>query len=379
MFNDENMLDEIGAQNLFDQVCKLWIEPEVLRRKQTGNLPEDFRMLRCLIRLPKDKPPMVEFNDEIRWLAMAKIAPGISKKKSEPIVLHEIQKISAVSPPEVNGQQVAFIYLFWTEQAHQIIFDFTPNVPEVVISKEEKGTWHFSDIIAESLQAILIEKSVRVHDKMQFQLQRIGLWAAPALLPYPISKIVKQLEDGDTEEAKITLLEYCTTEFIEKLSVKWWTIEQFKTRKNLIQDALYAHKEGKYGLSIHALLPQLEGIITDWIYTRLPENDIPWRQESKTKRFRDLVLDQPPTTFTYKRIVESAVDFIVSGPVLKTEEWVDQIDQAFPNRNVVEHGRYDDSLFIEENSVKLFLLIDTIYHVISAQSENDDNSNKKCT
>lgn len=249
-----------------------------------------------------------------------------------------------------------------------------------MISKEEKGTWHFSDIIAESLQAILIEKSVHVHDKMQFQLQRIGLWAAPALLPYPISKIAKQLEDGDTEEAKVTLLEYCTTEFIEKLSVKWWTIEQFKTRKNLIQDALYAHKKGKYRLSIHALLPQLEGIITDWIYTRLPENDIPWRQESKTKKFRDLVLDQPPTTFTYKRIVESAVDFIVSGPVLKTfEKWVDQIDQAFPNRNVVEHGRYDDSLFIEENSVKLFLLIDTIYHVISAQSENDDNSNKKCT
>jgi len=33
----------------------------------------------------------------------------------------------------------------------------------------------------------------------------------------------------------------------------------------------------------------------------------------------------------------------------------------------VEHGKYDDSLFTEENSIKLFLLIDTIYHIVSTQ------------
>lgn len=370
------MLDEKGVQNLFDQVYKLWIEPEVTHRKQTDSLPEDFRIFSCLIRLPKDQSPIVEFNDEIRWVASAKIAPKASFRKGQPVFIHEIQKIEAVSPPEINGQRVAFIYLFWTEYAYKIIFDFTPNVPEEITSEEEKGAWNLGKTIAESLQAILTEKVIHIHDNTQMQLQKIGLWAAPALLPYPISKIAKQLEEGDTENAYNTLLEYCTSEYIEKLSSKWWTIKQFKMRKELIQDALHAHKEGRYRLSIHALLPQIEGIITDWIYTKLPEKEVPYRQVSKTKKFRDLVLEKPPTTFTYKRIVKSAVDFIVDGPVLETfKRWTDEIDQAFPNRNVVQHGKYDKSLFTEENSVKLFLLIDTVYYTVSAQSKADGSSN----
>ena len=365
-----SMLDEKGARNLFDQIQKLWIQPEISRRKQIGSWPADFKIFRCLIRLPKDGPPIVEFNDEIQWVASVKIAPGTAFQKGQPVFLYEVQEITAVSPPEVDGQRVAFVYLFWTGNAYQIMFDFTPNVPEGLISNEQKRAWHLGKTIAESLQAILVEKTIHVHDTAQVLLREIGLWAAPALLPYPMTKIIKQLAEGDDAGARHTLLEYCTSEYIEELSSKWWTIEQFGARKKLIQEALNAHKRGEYRLSIHALLPQIEGIITDWIYTKLPEDAIPWRQESKTKKFRDLVLSKPPTTFTYKRIVESAVDFIVGGPVLKTfKRWVDQIDETFPNRHVVQHGKYDDSLFTEENSVKLFLLIDTVYHTISAQSE----------
>lgn len=201
-------------------------------------------------------------------------------------------------------------------------------------------------------------------------LQKIGLWVAPALLPYPISKIVKHLVEGDIDGARATLLEYCTPEYIDSLSSKWWTVEQFGKRKKLIQRALDAHKGGQHDLSIHALLPQIEGIITDWIYTKLPENEIPYRQESKTKKFKDLVLNRPTTTFTYRRIVESAVDFIVRGPVLKTfKRWLAQIDEAFPGRHFVQHGKYDDSLFTEENSAKLFLLLDSVYHIISSYEQ----------
>ena len=364
------MLDKKGAKNLFDQVYELWIKSEILGRKQTGSLPENFKIFRCLIRLPKDRGPIIEFNDEIKWVVLAKSAPGTSFKKGETVFLRDIQEIVTVRPPEVDGERVAFIYVFRMGKGYQIIFDFEPKIPERFIPKEEKGGWNLSKTVAESLQAILTEKAVRIHDKTQSQLQKIGLWAAPALLPYPISKIAKQLEDGDTEGAKATLVEHCSPALIEELSSKWWTVEQFELRKGLIQDALDGHKEGKYRVGIYLLLPHVEGVITDWICTKLPAKEIPWRQESKTKRFRDLVLERPPSTFTYKRIVESTVDFILGGPVLKTfQRWIDEIDEAFPNRHVVEHGKYDESLFTEENSIKLFLLLDTVYHIISAQLE----------
>jgi len=371
------MIDEKGAQNLYSQINKLWIEPEVSRRKQAKTLPEDFKIFRCLIKLPKNKPAIIEFNDEIRWLASVKIGPPRAFKKGESIYLHEIQEIGVVSPPEIEGKRVAFIYFFWTGYSYQILFDFTPNVPEEMISKEDKEAWHFDKIIAESLQAILTEKVIHIHDSKQKLLQNIGLWAVPSLIPYPLSRIIMQLEIDDTEGAHNTLREFCTSEYIEKLSSKWYTIEQFNNRKKLIQAALKAHKDCQYQLSIHALLPQVEGIITDWVYTQLSENEIPWRKESKTMKFRDLVLNKPLTTFTYKRIVESAVDYIIEGPALNTfNRWLDQINQAFPNRHVISHGKYDESLFTEENSIKLFLMIDTVYHIISTQLEVSSSSKR---
>jgi hypothetical protein len=364
------------GQEILKQALALWIGPELKRRKQLGVLPSGFKLSNCLIRLPQDQPPIIEFNGEIQMTLWIQFAPGTTSiKKGEDIFLHEIKRIAAVDPPKVNGQRVAFVYIRNSGYAFQLIFDFSPNVPTELISEEEKqkDSFNLSLLIGESLQVNLVEKTIRMHDFNQLQLQKIGLWAAPAIMPYPLSKIIKQLGEDDNQCAVNTLLEYCTPQFLERISKKWWTIEQFETRKFLIQDALNAHKEGKYGLSIYALLPQIEGIITDWAYEKLPESEIPWRQESKTKKFCDLILDKPLTTFTYKRIVGSAMDFILSGPVLATfKKWTQQIDEAFPNRNVVGHGRYEESLFSEENSIKLLLLLDTIYHIISAYSDEAD-------
>jgi hypothetical protein len=364
---NNEVLDDEASKNLFNHIHKIWMEPEILRRKKTGSLPDDFQIFHCLIRLPKERPPVVEFNDEISWIASVKKAPGTSFEKGQAVFIHEIKEISAVKPPEVDGQRVAFIYLSWMGYGYQIFFDFTPNLPESTAPKVVEMPWGLGEKIAQSLQIILTEKTIHIHDIAQKKLQKIGLWACPALLPYPLSKILWQLGKNDVDGARATLLSYCSPEYIENLSSKWWNIEQFKIRKSLIQDAIAAHKEGKYGLSIHALLPQIEGIVTDYVSAKLPVEEIPWRQESKTRKFRDLVLGKPMTMFTYKRIVESTIDFILGGPVLETfKRWVDQINDAFPNRHVVQHGKYDEKLFTEENSVKLLLLLDTLYYILSA-------------
>lgn len=364
--------DEQAANNLFEQVDKLWIQPEVSRRAQAGTLPKGFRISRCLIRLPRDRAAIVEFNEEIGWIVSARKPPETAFDKGQKVFVHEIVEITAVMPPTVDGRRVAFVYVYGTGNAWQIIFDFTPNVPENLIPEEEKKTWSLSSVIAESLQAILIERVIRIHDHAQSLLRDNGLWAAPALLPYPLSRIVKQLEESDKDGASTTLRNYCTPQWIKQLSSKWWAIEQFAIRKSLIDEALEAHSESKYALSIHALLPQVEGIVSDYISTRLPASEMPWKQPSKTKKFRDLVLDKPPSSYTYQRIVQSAMDFIVAGPVLKTfKRWVGEIDEAFPGRNFVEHGKYDPSLFTEENSIKLILLLDTLYHIVTVRKQAD--------
>jgi hypothetical protein len=115
-------------------------------------------------------------------------------------------------------------------------------------------------------------------------------------------------------------------------------------------------------------LPQIEGVISDWAYAESGGN-IPFRQVSKTKTFRDLILNRL-SSFIFNAVVESTVDFILKGPVLKDfKEWSVNIDNTFANRNVIGHGKYNESFFTEENSIKLFLLLDTIYTVMAKASQ----------
>jgi hypothetical protein len=363
------MLDEEGKKTFFLEMHKHWIEPELSKRRENGSLPENFMIYRCLIRLPKSNPPIVEFNDEIGWRAKPELAPGVSMEEGQTILLHEIRGVKEVLPPEVDGQRVAFVYLFWNGQSYSSVFDFTPNSPDELETSEEN--FSLGRVIAEDIQAIFTERAIHVYDSIQTQLQNIGLWAAPALLPYPITKIMRLVDEGDNESAHNTLIEFCTPEFLDNLSTKWFAIGQFKEREKIITDALHVHQEGRYGLSISALLPHIEGIVTDWIYTQIPPEQVPWRPESKTKKFRDLVSDKASKTYTNRRILESTFEFVLNGPVLETfNNWLDVVDIAFPNRHATLHGKYEEASYNEENSIKLFLLLDTIYHIIiSAQEE----------
>jgi hypothetical protein len=365
------VLNEEGKRNLLEQINKLWITPEIKRREALG-ANSQFSITRCLIRLPKDRPPIVEFNDEIKWLALVKKAPGTTFQKGQRVLVHEIETVTDVNPPEVDGQRVAFVYLFSNDsgRTYDVAFDFTQNVPEGIIhDKAKAGLGSTGKAIAESLQALLVERVIRIQNGTQTLLRNNGFWAIPALLPYPLSKITTQLQEGDIQGAHQTLLNRCTPEFIKQLSSKWWTVKEFASRKPLIEEALQCHMEHKYISSIHTLLPHVEGIITDWIYTRMSPSEIPWKQESKTKKLHSLILDTAPSTYTYTRIVDSAIEFIVDGPVLETfKKWMQQIETTFPSRNVVEHGKFEPALFTEENSVKLFLLLDTIYYILSSST-----------
>ena len=366
------MLDREAAGVFFKQINEMWIEQEVEKRRKSGALPEKFSIKQCLIRLPSDKPPIVEFNEEIGFEAMVRPAGGKEFVKGENVYLHDVQSIETVQPPQVDGQRVAFVYLFWNGKNYSIVFDFSPNVPEEYISQEEKKNWILGQRIASSLQLILEEKAVLAQDEMQDELRKAGLWAAPALIPYPLTRIVMHLSHNDIESANQLLKEHCTGEWLKGITSKWWSIQQFKERQTALNEAIDVHVDRKYTASIHVLLPQIEGIVTDWILSEHPEVPLPWRQESKTKKFRDLIFETPPTTYAYKRIFESALEFILEGPVLATfKKWADEIDESFPNRHIVEHGKYEEKLYTEVNSIKAFLLLDTIYHMLSRISQDE--------
>jgi len=360
------LLDDSGSQNLFNQIKKLWIEPEFDKRLKDGSIDKNFTVNRCMVKFPKEGSVVVNFNDEVRWMAIIRKDHDASFNKGDPIHIHQVNEILDVKPPTIDNKRVGFVFLHIVDGMWRIFFDFTPNHDNL---KEADEDWQLGKEIAKSYQNYLEEQTILVSQKVSELLQTIGLWAAPALISYPLGKIIKQLLEKNETDARKTLVDFCTADFLEKLSKKWYENTHFTERKKILEQAIVGHKQSLYMLTIPTLLPLIEGIITDWAISKVPEKDIPWRQESKIKKFQDIILKKP-SPITYNIIVNSAINFILSGPVLSSfKNWLDEIQTAFPNRHVVEHGKFDEEIFSEENSIKLFLLVDTIFHIIS---ENDE-------
>ncbi len=360
------MLDEKGLRNLFDQVHSFWIEPEINRRREADRLADGFKIHRCLIKLPNDKEPIVQFNEEVTWTAKAKTPTGNDFTSGAPVFLPQIERIETVERPTVDGRPVAFFYLYWNGLCWQLIFDCTPNVPDYKYEPPKGPNWTLGEAIAESINIQLKELAVHMHDAHQTAIRSIGLWAAPALMPYPLSAIADECQKGNDSNGRTILVQHCNSDFLGQMTARWSEVRAFVDRRALFAGSLMAHQNRQYALSVHTLVPQIEGVITDWVYSQIPPADVPFKQESKTKKFRDVVRGGAPRTYTDHRIAESIVDFILNGPVLSIfPNWLTSVQDEFPNRHVIGHGKYVQTLFSEENSIKAFLVLDTLYHIMN--------------
>lgn len=359
----ESLLDNTGAKNFFNQIMDLWISPELEKRRENNAIDKDFKFDRCIIKFPKGKEIIVNFNDEVGLMAVVRKDHESSFNKGDPISIHHVNEILEVLPPTVDDKRVGFVFLHVVNGRWEIFFDFTPNDDHW---KDTKEDWALGKAIAESYQNLLEEKTILVFPGANELLQSIGLWPAPALISYPLSKIIKQLSEKRRDAAIKTLVDHCSIEFLEKLSKKWYDNEHFAEKKIIFSQAITGHKLGLYTLTIPTLLPLVEGIITDWAIANVPDGDyVPWRQNSKTKKFQDIVLTKHGSV-TYNIIVNSAISFILNGPILSSfKQWLDDVQTEFPNRHVVGHGKFNEKIYSKENSIKLFLLIDTIFHIIS--------------
>ena len=362
----KSLLDNAASKNFFDQIMELWVSPELEKRQKNNSINRNFKFDRCIIKFPKDKEPIVNFNDEAGFIAIVQPDRESSFNKGDPIRIHHVNEILEVLPPTVDDKRVGFVFLHVVNGNWRIFFDFTPNDDHW---QDTGKNWPLGKDIAESYQNLLEEKTILISRDANELLRSMGLWPAPALIPYPLSKIIMQLSKKRKDDAIKTLVDYCSIEFLENLSKKWYDNEHFARKKIIFSQAVTGHKLGLYTLTIPALLPLVEGIITDWAIPKVPDGDVSWRQESKTKKFRDIVLDKHGSV-TYNIIVNSAISFILNGPVLSSfKKWLDDVQTEFPNRHVVGHGKFNEEIYSKENSIKLFLLIDTIFHIIS---ENED-------
>lgn len=356
-------IDDETGNNFLKEINDFWIVPELERRRKINSLPKDFKIYRCMIRLPIGEKAIIQFNDEISLVAKMKLPPKKSVSKGDPIYLHEVGSIEDVERPKHNGIDVAFVFLYYDGMNYKVIFDFTPNWPDEL--KQEKdigGKWLYGGEIAKVYRNIIDERVVNNAEAMKENLKRINLWLVPSLLPYPLSEIILKLKEHNFEEAKNIFNEFCSHDFLEKRIKLWFDLKEFKDRKKLFEEAFEAYKKGWNNLSISSLVPQIEGIITDWLYSNQIK-DIPFRETSKVKKFQDVVSEKE---YLYRnKKIQEFFNQIFEDSFMKTfKSWVEPCDDDKVNRHKNTHGKYEPDTYSEENALRLFLMFDTLYEII---------------
>jgi hypothetical protein len=353
-------MDPELVQNFFAETHKHWIGPELTRRFGE-NIPVDFKIHRCLVRLPAGRAPIVEFNEEFGFTAEAKISDGEAISDGQDVNLHHVEKVKQVQPICYEGKRVPFVLLLSHDGLWTMLFDFSPGDEPL----DSATPWSFSDRIAAYIEERLAARAAALSSAELQQLRTAGLWPAPCLLPYPLSHICKHVRDGNPDAAEALLVRHCTVEFLTQLLSNWASVDEFAARERLLREALDAHSRRQYALSIYSLLPQIEGVMTDWLHRKSGLPEIKFRQESKTGQFLQVISSNAKLTSTGKSIVAGTMDFILNGPVLeKFAKWNDPVSDAFPGRNVVSHGKYEQDMLSEGSSIKVFLLLDTLWHML---------------
>ena len=349
------ILDEAGSKNLLNQIKKLHIQPEIEKRRKSGKLPDEFEIRKCLIQFLPNRVSTVKFNQECELLAIMRKPHDVKLEKNQPVYTYQVKEFIDVKLPTVDGIRTPFILMIRTRENWHMFFDRAPNQDDNSASDRTLGK-----IIASTLQQSLEEETIMITAQANNLIGKIGLWCAPSLVPYPLNKIVKHLSENDNNGAIKALLDHCNDDFLSQMTSRWVDISVFEKRSVLINAAVSAHSQEHYVLVIHALLPHIEGIVTDWLEGN---GSILRGQKKKLDNFSSMLLKNTKSG-SFAMITRSALEFIRNS-TFEQFEWSDNISVASPKRNVVGHGKYIDDMYTEKNSIAAFLLLDTLYYLIS--------------
>lgn len=115
-------------------------------------------------------------------------------------------------------------------------------------------------------QSLETAKAFKKTDDMMREASKIlldlGWWIHPEWTIPSLGEIIKAHKEGKDAEIEKEIVAYFEPK-LDEIAAKWKQNKKLSSRINIFEDAFWAHKQGKYTLSIPAMLPHVEGIINE--------------------------------------------------------------------------------------------------------------------
>lgn len=204
-------------------------------------------------------------------------------------------------------------------------------------------------------------RSIEENEEIAEAFKRCGWPLAPSM-PNELRERVVQLDKQDKSRyvSNVILGHYHRNQFENLIEMveSWRTHPLFSSRMHIIDDALDAHKTGKYTLSLPSLLPLIEGILNEYV-TR---NKLPARCGNIRKVYEAVIGDVDNYSLTTWAIVQTLRYQLENSTYTYTK--FEQELKKSPNgrsvsRHTVLHG-ISTNYHKPSNSLKVFVLLDAI-------------------
>ncbi len=358
---EEMVFDEEGFKNFYSECKRLWIDLEIEKRKRLGREFPD-KIERILIRFLKEKTPIVEFNNEFKIIA--NITPRISEgeriEKGEELHLEDIAELKDVEPVNIDGKPCCFIFFTFKGTKAYSYFNFRPS-HEDFDPKEWKTEMKK---VARFLSQVMIDTTVGDLRKFNDTISPYDWWINYSIIPEPLNRMIEAINKGkNRDEIDKIVIDYFTAEKLNEIRKRWFLNQYFKDRGRFLNDAIDAHIQKKYTLSIPVLSPHIEGILTDWILGQKKISLDSFRD--KKKWFKNLQSGLEGGFIT-DYMLDFLFEYLDKTSLFAGFEWSKE-DGVTLNRHKLAHGKrinYDTEL----NSLKVILLLDSVFHIIHYRS-----------
>ena len=206
-------------------------------------------------------------------------------------------------------------------------------------------------------------------DELGRILSEQGWWVLQKDINGPVKRELLRLGRGvescEIDNYLCSLFKEASEAKLQKKVENWLDVRYLKERSPLILDSLEAHRAGKWTLSIPALLPLVDGITRKFCKDHLRRRKGPTRVMHVAK-FADHYRRKQPRLFG-----DSFSSFVHENMYATVDLSKAILPPSSINRHGILHGEISDYA-TEANSLRVFLLLDTIAQFVRAFEKKRD-------
>jgi len=196
-------------------------------------------------------------------------------------------------------------------------------------------------------------------------------WFIPPSVDAEMRSTIRKLllEEEDSRGAVATLVEHCNGELSQRIIDRAYDCWALKDRASLLRDALQAHKEGKYTLSVPVLLSQTEGAYVGWLTAvgETPRTPFNCKEAERIETIAGTLTLSEMKLYVCLSAFSGAIPEQLAASVNSPAALAAQkrrFPLGFLSRHAILHG-IDKEYGTKENSSKALFVIDVVRELFS--------------